>query len=459
MARKVVENWLTSTNERAYQIPYCQLLSSQGYRVIQVSSHGAAEHGKDIVAWAPDGRLCAYQLKTGNIKVPEWRTYAEEIREMTDIKCHHPSVKNESGWHDSYLVTNGRVGKEVQDKIDLLNTDHKGQRSHLHIVQLDELLDGFEKLHGGYFPIELEDNRLFLQLYMSDGHEPLPNASLSRLLVGLLPLSDGDRKIAKSKCRALLASALLVVSYISENYSRAENHFALIDLWTIFLAHTLAVAEYHSLLDDRWMGTCELAVLALETAFEDATAEVERRTSGLHDLVEGDSLTDFAFFRQRGLVIAGYLSAFALSRKIRGVQDWRSRPLDAFIERFGEAFLRFGRDYPYGEWSLPLILSVATYIDCEGRSTEAAGLVEAAIIAFLGAQGGGGWPVAYYDRQQCVRSQMGIEILDESFRNRSSAWRPPPGTSQLLGHPSPPPSISAHVPCCWFPETCPSPRP
>ena len=33
MIERVVENWLTSTNERGYEVPFCQLLLSQGYRM------------------------------------------------------------------------------------------------------------------------------------------------------------------------------------------------------------------------------------------------------------------------------------------------------------------------------------------------------------------------------------------------------------------------------------------
>jgi hypothetical protein len=42
---RVIENWLTSANERSYQIPFCQLLAAEGETVIYISSHGPFEQG------------------------------------------------------------------------------------------------------------------------------------------------------------------------------------------------------------------------------------------------------------------------------------------------------------------------------------------------------------------------------------------------------------------------------
>ena len=54
MIERVVENWLTSANERQYQIPFCQVLASEGETVLYISSHGALEQGKDIVTLGPE---------------------------------------------------------------------------------------------------------------------------------------------------------------------------------------------------------------------------------------------------------------------------------------------------------------------------------------------------------------------------------------------------------------------
>jgi hypothetical protein len=39
-------NWLTSASERSFQIPFCQLLSAQGERLLYIASHGQFEKAR-----------------------------------------------------------------------------------------------------------------------------------------------------------------------------------------------------------------------------------------------------------------------------------------------------------------------------------------------------------------------------------------------------------------------------
>jgi hypothetical protein len=52
MKRRVVENWLTKAGELSFTVPFCQLLVSEGKRVIHISSQGPLEQGK-AAAWSP----------------------------------------------------------------------------------------------------------------------------------------------------------------------------------------------------------------------------------------------------------------------------------------------------------------------------------------------------------------------------------------------------------------------
>ena len=63
MIERLIENWLTRSGERGYEVPFAQLLTSEGHRVIQGPVHHPFEHGKDILTFAPNGQLHAYQLK------------------------------------------------------------------------------------------------------------------------------------------------------------------------------------------------------------------------------------------------------------------------------------------------------------------------------------------------------------------------------------------------------------
>ena len=69
---RIVEQWLTRSGERGFEVPFAQLLASEGYRVLQGPVHHPYEHGKDIVAIDPSGRLCAFQLKGGDIHLTDF---------------------------------------------------------------------------------------------------------------------------------------------------------------------------------------------------------------------------------------------------------------------------------------------------------------------------------------------------------------------------------------------------
>ena len=46
LIERIVENWLTSATERSFQIPFCQLLSAQGEKLVYIATHGQFEKGK-----------------------------------------------------------------------------------------------------------------------------------------------------------------------------------------------------------------------------------------------------------------------------------------------------------------------------------------------------------------------------------------------------------------------------
>jgi hypothetical protein len=60
---RLIENWLDSAGERSYQRCFCQMLIGQGHRIIHNTEHTPLEHGKDVIAIAPDGKIVGYQLK------------------------------------------------------------------------------------------------------------------------------------------------------------------------------------------------------------------------------------------------------------------------------------------------------------------------------------------------------------------------------------------------------------
>ena len=71
------------------------MLIGEGYQVVHLSRHGSFEEGKDVLAIAPDGVPCAFQLKGANggkISQNEWSKYNEQITRLVEIPIKHPSI-------------------------------------------------------------------------------------------------------------------------------------------------------------------------------------------------------------------------------------------------------------------------------------------------------------------------------------------------------------------------------
>lgn len=92
LIERVIENWLTNTNEIGYQIPFCQYLISENHTIIYISPHSSLEQGKDIISIDENGIVHAFQLKSGNIKTSEWRKIQGEIIDLIMIPINHPSI-------------------------------------------------------------------------------------------------------------------------------------------------------------------------------------------------------------------------------------------------------------------------------------------------------------------------------------------------------------------------------
>jgi hypothetical protein len=109
---RVIENWLTSANERSYQIPFCQLLAAEGETVIYFSSHGPFEQGKDVVTRDQNGKMRGYQLKSGDFSLSEWRRYKGEINDLVELPIEHPA-SGTSGKHIPYWSGSSAPGASI----------------------------------------------------------------------------------------------------------------------------------------------------------------------------------------------------------------------------------------------------------------------------------------------------------------------------------------------------------
>src|SRR5215469_6702960 len=183
---RAIENWLTKTNERNYQSAFCQVLMHEGHRILFSSSHGPMEQGKDIITIGPDGRCHAYQTKTGDIGLAEWRSIAGEIQELIELPVDYPGI-DKAQIHRAYLVTNGSITDPVRLQITDRNEDNERknrQYAQLEVIGRDSLLKSFIDAQGRFVPRQLPDMRAILELYLDDGRSILPTEKLFSVLEG-----------------------------------------------------------------------------------------------------------------------------------------------------------------------------------------------------------------------------------------------------------------------------------
>jgi len=414
---RVIENWLSSANERQYQIPFCQLLAAEGETIIQISSHGPSEQGKDVISIAKNGDPCAYQLKRGPITLGRWREITPQIVELVEYGIRHPSVRARAQ-HHSYLVTNGEVNTPALHAIDAANRSWS-QRKFRPLVVIDkgQLLSRFRKMHGSFLPKEPIDFRIFLELFLREGAEPLQKEKLSEFFESILPLEAEARQSHRDIGRAI-ASCVLLASYVLRSSETAQNHWALFEGWTITGSYILATATKHRLAQIWWEQSFRLCQLGAQRALENLCEECEKRPH----FVEGNALVDGHFYGERMTLLIGLLSALDLFLRIQG----ESRPKKDFILDFVETNIPCA--HLWGESAVPFLFESALVIEGGGRSAVAEDRVVRIIrtIANVNAEERSrGFPNPYYGAEEAVRLSCGLENDNrEDFHGHSYTIEP-----------------------------------
>jgi hypothetical protein len=321
---RVIENWLTSVNERQYQIPFCQLLASEGETVVYISPHGQREQGKDVITLGRDRVPRAYQLKGGRVTLSDWREYHGEINELVTYPIDHPSIRTRQQ-HRPYFVTNGTVADPVLSAIPAAN--HLWVRSgakELRLVARDELLSRFIKAHGSYLPRDPSDLRMLLDLIVKGGQNPFSKPDFARFLESILPLDAGKRPHHRDIER-ILSSAVLLTTYVVQGCERESNHWAVFEAWVMTASYILALAQRYAVPSRHWKTSFELSELAAIRALEGLAEECEKDA---RLFTQGNPLTDGQFYGSRITILCGLLAALNLYRRLR------REPINLFVQDF-----------------------------------------------------------------------------------------------------------------------------
>jgi hypothetical protein len=407
---RVVENWLTSVNERQYQIPFCQLLAAEGETVIYISPHGQREQGKDVITLGRDRVPRAYQLKAGRVALADWRKYHGEINELVIYPVDHPSIHSKKQ-HLPFFVTNGTVADPVLSAIPAANHFwRKSGAKPLTLLARDELVSRFVKAHGSYLPSDPANFGVFLDLVVKSGRDPFPKSSFARFLESILPFRDKPRPKNKDIERAL-ASAVLLTTYVTQGCVRESNHWALFEAWTVAASYILGVAEHHGAPPSCWTTPFELAELGAIRALQALAEECEANKMLF---TQGNPLTDGTCYAPRITILCGLLAALNLHQRLRNL------PVNSFVRGFLNTYLH--KVNMWGESAVPYLWAAALESEQYGRHSDAEGLILLILSSIVSVNAGRekSLPNPYYGPEESIRLASGLEPTNREMFDRHS---------------------------------------
>lgn len=410
MIERAIENWLINTNERNYQIPFCEVLALQGHRVLYISKHGQLEQGKDVITVAPDGAIHAYQLKTGDISLATWRKIAGEIQELIEIPIVHASIPSGT-IHKSFLVCNGQIDDTVRLQISQRNQDNtaKGRNySYLETVELPALVKDFIDSHGSFLPQELADFSLFLTIFNYNGKAFLPKEKFVELLESSVFKKPQDQKAAAIHC---ISSSVLVTSYVLKAFQHEENHYALFEAWSLLLGQIFCFAKRQSVSSHDIDSTILLVRGVIEQSIEKLIKDALSRKY----LLEGDVRGDGGVMVQvRRTIILGVVCGYETRKMCRDHKYQTPSETKDFILRnvAGRAI--------WGEGSFPFYLNAVHFLELIGNQELASTLLYefyTAVLSSNNPDSEASLPSPYDDADDVLRTISGLDRFRVNFQN------------------------------------------
>jgi hypothetical protein len=396
---RLIEDWLTSVNELGYQLPFCEVLLSEGYTIIHVSTHGRGEHGKDIVARSSEGVLTTFQLKGGDIRLRDWREMREEVAELVQLPVRLPGV-SENEEHIPHLVTNGEIrGDALESIVRYTDQWERNGAPRLQVWAKHIVLKKFVDAQGSFLPGGLQSFKRFVQLYVSDFRGPFPAKEFAELLE---PLAHKLYGASDRELRRQLPALGLVGSYIVERYEREQNHVAAAVGWTMVAAAILHIAEKDAVAPDIYQPTLGIAHSALVRNLEAFASEMLASETLL---VPQMGLADPHIYGARVSLVLGWLSVWALERgQDRLSVDERRRLEQIFV-----------REYPArrlaGEVDWPFTLAMVLYLDSVWLQHYAEQIVIAHLNVLVRMNQGDsapGFPPPYWSHEKVLRLANGM---------------------------------------------------
>ena len=359
MIERTIENWLTKTNERNYQVAFCQALLHEGYKILHISSHGAMELGKDVIAIDRNGEYCAYQLKTGDINHGKWRDIWGEVRELIELPITHPSV-DRTELHKSFLVTNGTLTNEVIYLIEQINDDNK-KRGHSHLDVIDErtLLKMFIDAQKKLIPKVLRNFNLFVEFFILDGTDFLPKGKFFNFFDNLL-FKDIPRR--KSDAINAISSSVIITTHVLGTYQIKKNYYAQFEAWTSLAACIVRYARKTNLKKEDWIDSYNLIISEIVRNL----SLLKEETLTKMDFLEGNWFGDGGLvYWARVTIVLGSLAALENHFHAKDNSYTKDEKLVDLIKKNAK-FLWF-----WGESAFPYFFSLIKYWELNSESETA----------------------------------------------------------------------------------------
>lgn len=243
MIERVIENWLIKANEKSFQLPFAYILSNKGHTVVHISRHCGMELGKDILSIDPEGVPCAFQLKSGDISLSKWNTEViHQVQNLVLGTIVHPAI-DPNKQYKAYLVTNGMIVEEVCRAIEDMNRQWERMGlPKLYVFIAQDIIREAISLQTDFWPFEPSELKSILELFIEDGKDVFPKAKFAQLLYSTLPFKQktNQRNPTKNECSRAIASGAILTAFVSSNFLKENNHLAIIESLTIYIASLLS---------------------------------------------------------------------------------------------------------------------------------------------------------------------------------------------------------------------------
>ncbi len=285
------------------------MLIGKGYRIVHNTEHTPLEHGKDVIAVSPDGKVVGFQLK-GNpgksLKPSQFNEIRGQLEQLATYALGIPGYEKKIP-DECYLVTNGEIDEAVYAELRHLNAGLESRGHHpekIKTITRGTLLTWAISLGHSLWPSEIEDFSNLIKLLNCAGDEIFPAAIFDPLLRHTLRMHE---IVKSSELRRRITSAAVLTSVALNSFSQRKNHFAEITAWMMFATYTIAACEKNDL---DFKNTGEEAFLMARGAIHGLLGQLCDEISERGILTEGDPFSEFAFYRPRALLIYALMGIY-----------------------------------------------------------------------------------------------------------------------------------------------------